>query len=240
MGERAWIIAHRGASAAAPESTEEAIRLAFRLRADMVELDVHMTADRRLVIFHDDRLDRTTDGHGLLRRRRYAELARLDAGAWFASRFAGQRILLLSQALRVARSHRVNLELKGTAQPRQLIERVVRCLRQARATTRVLVSSFDVSLLARLRRAQPRIALALLCRWRPRPALERAVRLGCVAFHPHASLVTPALVRDARAAGLRVHTWTVEDPRQARRLVRLGVQGLVTNVPDRIRRALAG
>ena len=232
------VIAHRGASAVAPESTEAAIRLAFRLRADMVELDVQMTADRRLVVFHDARVDRTTNGRGLLRRWRYAQLAGLDAGAWFAPRFAGQRVLLVAQALRISAPRRVNLELKRTSQPRVLIDQFVRCLHRARAATRVLVSSFEASLLARLRAAQPSIALAVLCDRAPWQALERAVRLGCVAFHPKASLVTLALVREARAAGLRVHAWTVEDPQQARRLVRLGVQGVFTNAPDRMRKAL--
>ncbi len=233
-----FVIAHRGASAAAPESTEAAIRLAFRMRADLVELDVQLTADHRLVIFHDERVERTTNGHGWLRHRRYAELARLDAGAWFAPRFAGQRVLLLSRVLRMTAPHRLNLELKRTTQPLRLIESLVRCVRRARATTRVLLSSFDASLLARVRAAQPTMARALLCRRQPWQAMAQAVRLGCVALHPHISLITPALVAKAHAAGLRLHTWTVDDPLQALRLARWGVDGLFTNTPDRIRKAL--
>jgi glycerophosphoryl diester phosphodiesterase len=235
-----WVIAHRGASADAPESTEAAIRLAFRMRADLVELDVQLTADHRLVIFHDERLERTTNGQGWLRHRRYAELARLDAGAWFAPRFAGQRVLLVSRVLRMTAPRRLNLELKRTAQPRRLIESLVRCVRRARATGRVLVSSFESSLLERLHAVEPMVALALLCRRAPRQALQRAARLGCVALHPHISLVTPSLVAEARAAGLRLHAWTVDEPRQALRLARWGVDGVFTNRPDRIRRALVG
>lgn len=232
------VIAHRGASAMAPESTAAAIRLALRLRADMIELDVQMTADHRLVIFHDDRLDRTTNGTGLLRRLPYAEVAQLDAGSWFAPRFAGARVLLASQALRLISPRRVNLELKRTSHPHVLISGLVRCVRRARATMRVLVSSFEPSLLARVCAVEPMIALALLCRRKPRQALQRAVRLGCVALHPHVSLVTPSLVAEARAAGLRLQTWTVDDARLARRVARLGVDGVFTNRPDYIRRAL--
>ncbi|MBI3087674.1 MAG: glycerophosphodiester phosphodiesterase [Candidatus Omnitrophica bacterium] len=234
------VIAHRGASAEAPEGTRAAIRLALRYRADMIELDVQMTRDRRLVIFHDDRLERTTDGRGRLGMRRYAELARLEAGAWFAPRFSGERILLASQALSlIPPPRRINLELKRTARRRALIRQLVRRVRGTRTAGRVLISSFDAGLLGRVKAAAPRLARALLCRDRPRRALRRAIRLQCRAFHPHVSLVSPSLVADAHAAGLRVHAWTVDDPQEARRLARMGIDGLFTNVPARIRAALS-
>jgi glycerophosphoryl diester phosphodiesterase len=152
----------------------------------MIELDVQMTNDHRLVIFHDERLDRTTNGRGPLTHRRYRDLAGLDAGAWFAPRFAGERILLVSQALRLIRPPcRVNLELKRTRRPAALIHALVRGLRWTRAGRRVLVSSFEASLVARVRTCAPRLPIALLCRRRPWAALQQAVRLGCVAFHPH-------------------------------------------------------
>ena len=155
------IIAHRGASGQAPESTAAAIRLALKAGADMVELDVQMTRDNRLVIFHDERLDRTTDGRGWLTRQRYQDLTRLDAGAWFAPRFAGERILLVSQALRLIRPpDRINLELKRTRRPDALIRGMVRCLRGTRTVRRVLSSSFDPSLLARLGSRAPQAARA--------------------------------------------------------------------------------
>jgi len=230
------IIAHRGASAHAPENTRAAIRKALTLGADMVELDVQLTKDSRLVIFHDEHLDRTTNGRGRLSHRRYHELARLDAGSWFAPRFAGERILLVSQALRfVTPPHRVNLELKRTARRNLLIRRLVPCLRWTRRLTRVLVSSFDAALLARLRAAEPRVVRALLCRDHPRRSLRSAIKLGCIAWHPHKSLVNASLVRQAHAAGLRVHVWTVDRVQEARRLLRLGVDGLVTNGPGLLR-----
>ncbi len=238
MNHRVVVIAHRGASSEAPENTAAAIRIAFRMRADMVELDVQPTADDRVVVFHDDRMERTTNGRGVIQQLRYPAIARLDAGAWFAPRFANERILLVSQALRLSAPHRVNLELKATPRPAILIAGVVRALRHTRATMRVLASSFEASLLASMREAAPTVARALLCARAPALALTRAVRLGCVALHPKASLVTPRLIAQAHAAGLRVHVWTVDDPALARRLARWGVDGVFTNHPDRIRRAL--
>lgn len=233
------IVAHRGASLLAPESTAAAIRVAQRSLADMIELDVQMTKDRRLVVFHDERLDRTTTGRGRLAARRYAELARLDCGSWFAPSYARERILLASQALRLIQPPcLINLELKRTWRPAILIRRLLRCVRWTRTHTRVLVSSFSESLLRVARREDPTMARALLCRRHPERALRAAVKLECAALHPHVSLVTAVLVRRTHDAGLRLHVWTVDAPAEARRLCAFGVDGIITNAPDRIRRAL--
>jgi glycerophosphoryl diester phosphodiesterase len=231
------LIAHRGASAVAPESTAAAIREAARAGADMVELDVQMTSDQRLIIFHDDRLNRTTDGRGPVRRTPYAALRRLDAGAWFHPRFAGQPVLLLSQALRLTpRRMGMNLELKRTARRAALLRRLPPALRHA-GGRRLLISSFDARLLTGA--ALGRRAKALICRRRPERSLRTAIRLGCRAWHPHAALVTRRRVEAAHAAGLRVHAWTVDRLGEARRLLAAGVDGLFTNDPARLRRGLA-
>ncbi|MBI3320127.1 MAG: glycerophosphodiester phosphodiesterase [Candidatus Omnitrophica bacterium] len=230
-----WVIAHRGASASAPESTEAAIRAAVALKVDMVELDVQLTSDDRLVIFHDDRLERTTNGQGRLAAWRYPALGRLDCGSWFSPRFAGSRILLVSQALRLIPPWcRVNLELKGTGRSTTMIRQVVRCLHWTRSIGRVVISAFHPPLLARLKTACPRIATALLCRRQPVRALRQAISLHCVALHPHASLIQPAVVAQTHAAGLRLHTWTVDGAEEAQRLLRMGIDGLITNDPERL------
>lgn len=229
------VIAHRGASASAPENTEAAIRRAVALKVDMIELDVQLTRDDRLVIFHDDRLERTTDGQGRLTVWRYPALARLDAGSWFSPRFAGARILLVSQALRLIPPWcRVNLELKGTERSPTMIRRLVRCLRWTRRIGDVVISTFHPPLLARLTHLCPRIETALLCRREPLQALRHAIALRCVALHPHASLIQPSLVARTHAAGLRLHAWTVDRRGEARRFLRMGVDGLITNAPERL------
>ena len=235
---RPLIIAHRGASGVAPESTASAIREAVRARADMVELDVQMTSDRRLIVFHDDRLNRTTNGSGVVRRTRASAIARLDAGTWFHPRFAGQRVLSVAHALRlIPERMQVNFELKRTPQRRALIGRLLRLLRRTGHAQRLVLSSFDSRFL-RLLRATP-LRRALICRRHPDASLRLAIRLGCEAWHPMEALVTPARVRRAHDAGLRVHAWTVDDPRRLRRLLRAGVDGVFTNHPARLRRALS-
>ena len=226
------VIAHRGASAVAPESTKAAIRAAAQAGADMIELDVQMTLDRRLIVFHDDRLERTTDGTGAVRNHRYAHLARLDSGAWFHPRFAGERILLLSQALRLIPSRmRINLELKRTGQRAALLRRLLRCVRHDRVGARLLVSSVDPLLLQPL---SHRLATALICRRDPDRSLQQAVRLGCAAWHPFHRLLTPGRLRRAHAAHVRVHAWTVDGLARVRELMRWGVDGLFTNHPARL------
>ena len=235
-GEQVLIIAHRGASAVAPESTRAAIRAAAQARADMVELDVQMTRDGRLVAFHDADVRRTTDGTGRVRALPYARLARLDAGAWFHPRFAGERVLLVSQVFRlVPTTMRINLELKRTHARRLLIRRLRRLIRSGGVRGRLLVSSFDPTLLRLL--APARLPLALICRRAPERSLRQAIRLGCAAWHPFHTLVTPSRVARAHAAGVAVHAWTVDRAVLARRMRGCGVDGIFTNDPARFTRS---
>src|SRR5579859_7074609 len=150
-GGRVTITAHRGASAYAPENTLAAFRLAHDLGADGVELDVHLTADDQLVVLHDDTLDRTTSGSGLVREHAYAEIAALSAGAWFSEAFADERIPLLSQVLDWAHDAHMGLsiELKrpnaalGRAAYPDLAARVVAAVDNHAMRSRVLLFSDD-------------------------------------------------------------------------------------------------
>jgi glycerophosphoryl diester phosphodiesterase len=200
----------------------------------MIELDVQLTRDRRPVIFHDDRLERTTDGSGRIARTPYARLSTLDAGSWFHPRFAGECILSVAQAIRlIPPPAGVNLELKRTSAGSSLGRMLLRVLRGPGIRRRVLLSSFEPSLLRPL--MGRRLALALICRKEAERSIAQAVRLGCLAWHPHHALVTPRRVARAHAAGLRVHAWTVDDLPRARQLARWGVDGIFTNVPGRLR-----
>lgn len=200
----------------------------------MVELDVQMTLDGRLVVFHDDRLERTTDGKGRLIATRYAQLSRLDAGSWFHPRFAGERILLMSQAVRlVPRRVRLNLELKRSPRRLALLRRLLRMARRKRLARQILFSSFDPRLLRPLRSAG--FHIALICRKAADRSLHQATQLRCDAWHPFHALVTRRRIIKAHAVGLRVHAWTIDDPKRARQLVRGGVDGVFTNHPARLR-----
>ena len=203
----------------------------------MVELDVQMTRDHQLVVFHDDRLERTTNGTGQLTKIRYAQLAKLDAGSWFHPRFAGERVLLLSQAVRlVPKRMWINLELKRTSRSGALLVRLLRLIRHQEIGSRLLLSSFEARLLRPF--GATHLSTALLCRRQPVQSLERAIRLRCAAWHPFHALITPQRIARAHAANLRVHVWTVDDPKRARQLIRWGADGVFTNDPGRLVRHL--
>lgn len=233
--------AHRGASARAPENTLAAFDEAVRLGADAVECDIQLSRDGIPVVLHDHTVDRTTDGRGPVAGLSLAELKRLDAGSWFATRFRGERIPTLDETLDFARGRcGLNFEIKGadrgrrSADPGALsatIAAIGRSLRRAAFRDYLVLSSFSGEALQRLRTALPKVRLALLTSrtLRGLRALHRRVDLH--ALHPHVRLASRRRVRAARDLGLRVHVWTVNDVALARRLVLLGCDGLMTDDP---------
>lgn len=228
---RPLIWAHRGASALAPENTLAAFALAAAVGADGLELDIHLSHDGFPVVLHDDTLDRTTDGDGPVERWRLEDLQELDAGSWFSADYAGETLPTLLEVLAMFAGHlRLNLEVKDARAGLAVLD-LLRDFPEAD----VLVSSFDRELLKVLRRAAPELPLAvLLDRDDWHRALALAVELGAVAFHPRADLVNRPMLTACRAAGLVVNVWTVDAPDAVRRLVRLGVDGLFANDPERV------
>lgn len=233
LPERA-IIAHRGASAHAPENTLAAFRLALEHGAHAIELDALLTRDGEVAVIHDNILGRTTDGRGAVKALEWADLQSLDAGRWFNGDFAGERIPHLRAVLQAVAPHiTVNIELKNDAAPfNALAEQVSNLIRETNTAERVFISSFNPLALRRFHQLQPEIPIGLL-------ALGGGAGLGRVAarfvphdaLHPHQRAVTPPLVARAHAAGKRVHAYTVNAPEDMRRLFALGVNGIFTDDP---------
>jgi len=239
------VFGHRGLSSRFPENTMAAFE-ACATRGVGIELDVGTSRDGHLVVLHDETLDRTTDGSGELAARALAELRALDAGAWFAPTFAGERLPTLDEVLeRFAGRVPLDVELKTDPDPMPLARRLVDALRRHDAIEHVFVTSFDPFVLAAVAEIAPAVlrgqvvgALtgSRLPRWQ-RAALRR------MWFNPvsrpdvivaESALVTPAFV--ARCARRRwpVLAWTVNDRATADRLRALGVAGLITDDPDAI------
>ncbi len=231
------IFAHRGDSAHAPENTLAAFELAIRKGADAIELDAMLCASGEVVVIHDETLERTTDGQGRVSETPLAALRELDAGSWFAPRFRGEHIPTLEEVLEAIGGRiYLNIELKNYATPRDpLPERVATLVERFGLEENVLFSSFNPWTLRRARARLPRVPLGLLTA----PGWTGGVLNGPLgrllvpyeALHPERRSVTPALVAAVHRRGARLHTYTVEDPAEARYLFALGVDGIFANDP---------
>jgi glycerophosphoryl diester phosphodiesterase len=233
-------VAHRGASALAPENTMAGFEKAVELGADVIELDLHMSQDGELVVIHDDTLDRTTDGSGPVHQRSLGELMRLDAGRWFGEGFAGQRIPRLDEVLdRFAGKVTLALEIKaGSTFFPGIEEKVISALRQRASIGDAAVASFDHYALRRLKEIEPTIRTAALLVGRPVSLSALAGPAKADGLALEASFVTKTEVEACRAAGLQIVVWVVNEPAQMRHFINLGVDGIITDRPDLLRLAL--
>lgn len=229
------VIAHRGASGHAPENTLAAFRRALTCGATFIETDVHLSRDAHFVAIHDETLERTTNGQGLVHEHSLAELRRLDAGSWFGSEFAGERIPTLDEIFEFSRQNDVvfylELKLVGTYGAEHAL---VSALRQSGEIARAVVMSFDPQVLVSLRRSEATLMTALLHDGTLADLFEQAISSGVRQIATREDLVTPALLTEARRRDLQVVCWTVNHPAQMRALIAAGVDGIISDYPDRV------
>jgi glycerophosphoryl diester phosphodiesterase len=229
------VIAHRGASGHAPENTLAAFKRAIALGATFIETDLQLTRDSRLVAMHDATVNRTTNGQGKVHDLTLMELRRLDAGSWFGSEFAGERIPTMDDILGFSKKHDVvfYLELKpGGSWGGE--HALVGALRESGEIPRAVVISFDADILARLRKIEPTLMTGLLYDGQIEQPLEKALEVGARQLAVRGDLVTPALLKDARKRDLQVVCWTVNHPAHIRMLMAAGVDGIMSDYPDRL------
>lgn len=229
------IIAHRGASAYAPENTEASFRLAVEMGADGIELDVHLSKDGIPVVIHDERLNRTGGRHGWVKDLTLAELKALDFGVWFKPEYAGQRIMTLEEVLILLRdwSGLLNIELKsGPVFYEGMEEKVVRLTYTYNRADTVIISSFNHYSLLKVKEIDPRIKIGILYMAGLVAPWEYAERLGAEAIHPLYYNIVPPIVAGCKAHGILVNPFTVDDPEHIKAIAAAGVDGIITNVPD--------
>ncbi|GAA0547669.1 glycerophosphodiester phosphodiesterase [Actinomadura livida] len=246
-------VAHRGASAYAPENTLAAVRLARRQGADVFEIDVQQTKDRKLVLMHDTTLARTTNVEKVFPKRApwrvsdftLAEIRRLDAGSWFGARYKRERVPTLASVLRAMSGGRIGmlLEIKSPALYPGIEKRIAAALRRSPSwlrfdpsERRLAVQSFDWGSVRRFHAEMPRVPVGLL--GTPKAADLPRLALFADQINPTYGSLTASYVRRVHAARMDVLTWTLNDPRQMRRAAQLGVDGIITNRPDVLHRVL--
>src|SRR5271170_2377398 len=226
-------IAHRGASAVAPENTIAAFDEAIRLGASAVEFDVRLTADAVPVVIHDETVDRTTNGRGAVNSLTRLDLLRLDAGSWKHPRFSGVRIPTLQEVLQTIGSQAVPvLELKVPVDP-DLIRNI---LEENDALDRAVILSFDVGIVETFRRRLPGVTLGFSSEvWREDlPAQCR--HLGAQILVLDVAAVCTDNVTAAHRLGREVWCYTINDPGAVAACSAMGVRGIITDHPNLIRR----
>ncbi len=232
-----WLrIAHRGASGSTPEHTRPAFERAVELGVDMIELDVQLSRDEKLVVIHDMELTRTTNGTGRVRDRDLAAIKRLDAGRWFSPAFADQPSLTLGEVIRLLDGRaRLNVELKAADEDWvALAAEVIRELRATDLLRSTLLSCFEPAALTAVRRAAADARIGLL--WQQSDfadAWRWTGDLHATSLHPHWMLVSADLVQAAHGRGLQLVAWTVNDVDTMRALVGQGVDGIISDFPER-------
>jgi glycerophosphoryl diester phosphodiesterase len=230
-------IAHRGASGTFPENTLSAFRAAIDAGADMCELDVQLTRDGAVVVIHDETVDRTTDGNGEVAELTLEELKRLDAGAKFkGGAIKGERIPTLDEVFAVTGKCGLNIELKAGG-----LEHQVAQIMQARnAWGDSIVSSFDWEYLKKIQQLHFNVRIALLAEEKPVDLMMNAVAMRAHSINPRWDMVTADLCKAAHERGLQVYTWTVDSDARMRALTECGVDGIMTNFPERLRTVMGG
>jgi glycerophosphoryl diester phosphodiesterase len=239
------IIAHRGDSANAPENTLAAFRLAYENGADGIELDAMLSADQRLVVIHDDTLDRTSNGHGKVGEMPLTALRELDAGTWFSPKFKGEPIPLLDEVFtELGGKFLINIELKNYKTPKdQLPELVVTLVKKHALSDSVLLSSFNARNILRAKSLAPEIRTGLLTLpgllgLPMRGFLGR--RYGADDLHPYYRDVSAKMVQTRHLKGQKVNVWTVDAPNDLRRMQSCGVDMIICNDPAYARQILEG
>jgi glycerophosphoryl diester phosphodiesterase len=241
--DRPLIFAHRGASRAAPENTLPAFEAAVALGADGVELDVQYTSDGKMVIFHNLTLEETSIGTGRVTAHTLDELRALDAGGWFSPEFAGTRIPTLDEVLNLLCGRLLlNIEIKSLDMVGAGLGADVAAAVQAHhMQDQVVLSSFNPFALRRAKQAAPEIEHALLLAhdlpgWMGWGLTRRYSKAD--SLHPEAAMVNAPYMAWARRLGMPVRPWTVDEEDEMRRLIALGVDAIITNVPDRLKALL--
>lgn len=222
------VIGHRGAMGLAPENTLMSFRKALELGVDGVEFDVQ-NIDGNLLVFHDDTLERTTNGKGLLLDHSVEYLRSLDAGQ-------GEKIPYLHEVIElIDRDTFINIELKGLRTATLVMELVKLLDKDRYKKENFIISSYLFSELFLVRQLDSDIQIGVIADDQPDVALSFARDVNAYSFHPSLSLVTKDLVEQVHQEGMLLYVHTVNDPDNIVKVKAMGVDGVFTDYPDRVR-----
>jgi len=216
------IIAHRGASAYEPENTLRSVKKALELGADMIEVDVHASRDGHMVVMHDAVVDRTTNGKGYVKDMTLKELKKLNAGL-------GEHVPTLQEVSELIRGKaQLVVEIKVP----EIEKKVLEILKENELDRWALITSFYHPILKRVKELEPNMRTGAIIASRPIKAARLALDANSNALFPKYVYVDPEMVEEAHRHDLAVYPWTIDTLNEIEPLIKMGVDGIVTNKPD--------
>ncbi|MCF6093303.1 glycerophosphodiester phosphodiesterase [Microaerobacter geothermalis] len=235
------VFAHRGASSEAPENTKAAFLKALEQGTDGLEFDVQLSKDNKVVIFHDENLERITSLQGFIKDYYADELKQIDIGSWFHKKFSNERILLLDELLSYISRHRLPLiiELKNAFLPYpELEKKVIHLVENYQLQDHVILSSFVPNSLRECKKWGPDIETAMLYFPMFRTPFQLAKEVGASQIHAPWKYVNEGFMEQAQSHGLKVCPYTIDRRETILKMVRLGVDSFITNKPGKTKKLI--
>ncbi|AWI06439.1 glycerophosphodiester phosphodiesterase [Clostridium drakei] len=235
-------IAHRGFSGNYPENTMLAFKKAVEAGCDGIETDLHMTKDGIIVICHDETIDRTTNGSGFINDYSYEELCKFDSGIKFGEEFEKEKIPTIDEFLYYVRDKGllINLELKNDViHYDELEKKVIEKVYEYNLQNKVILSSFNHYSMIRVKKYDSSIKTGLLCAATLYNVQDYVKVVGADALHPfYPSVMNEKIVTCIKKNGIKINAYTVNEEMHMKKLIELGVDGIITNYPDRLKKIL--
>lgn len=227
------LFAHRGASAYAPENTLAAFNLAIRQKADAIELDVKLTGDEKVIVIHDDTVNRTTNGKGAVRKLDLKTIKSLDAGQYFDDTFRGEKVPTLYEVLEsIAERILLNIEIANYSSPFDQLPQKTADVIKSYNQEKILISSFNPISLLKIHKLLPDLSLGLLTNHGVYGILIRALLGNFIPYtsiHPDVNHTNNNLIERYHKKGLRIHPYTVNDYESMVNLFKWNVDGIFTD-----------
>lgn len=232
-------IAHRGFSGAYPENTMLAFKKAIDAGCDGIETDVHMTKDGTMVLCHDEKLDRTTNSQGFIKDYTFHELCKVDAGIKFDEKFKNETIPTIDEFLSYVKDKNlvINLELKNNIVHYEgLEEQIIKKIYHYNMRENIILSSFDHNSMVKIKEIDNTIKTGLLYGATLYKAQDYAKIANADALHPFfPAVMDKEIVENIKKAGLLINAYTVNDKNDMQSLINLGIDGIITNYPDKLK-----
>jgi glycerophosphoryl diester phosphodiesterase len=233
--------AHRGASAYFPENTMLSFKKALEMGCTGIETDVQLTKDGVLVLIHDEMVNRTTNGEGLVKDYTYIELSKLDAGSWMGEEFIGINIPTAEELIYLVKDKNIilNFEIKsGIVMYEDIEQKLIDLINKHKIKHKVILSSFNHYSVAKCSKISKEINTGILYMEGLYKPYNYAKVVGANAIHPHFYAVTEEVVKDAKKHKTQVNVFTVDDEEYMKSLLEMKVDGIITNYPDKLHKVM--